>query len=97
MTSPHCDREILIDYLHGELTVRDDAAVLLHLDACAACRALHDEEAALGEILRSAAARDELAFPSMIKAKVWAAVRDEQPSWLDRLRAWGPRIAVPAA
>jgi anti-sigma factor RsiW len=97
MTTPHYDRDTLIDYLHDELSERDDAAVLLHLDACAACRALHDEEAAFGETLRSVALTEELEFPSMIKAKVWAAVRQEQPSWLDRLRAWGPRIAVPVA
>ncbi len=95
--TPHYDRETLIDYLHGALGDGADAAVLVHLDACAACRALHDEEAAFGETLRSVALAEELAFPSMIKARVWEAVRREQPSWLERLRAWGPRIAVPVA
>ncbi|HTD38444.1 MAG TPA: anti-sigma factor [Candidatus Limnocylindrales bacterium] len=93
----HYDRDILIDYLHGELDPGSDAAVLAHLEGCAACSAVHDEEAALGEALRVAARTAELEFPSMVKARVWDAVRREQPSWLDRLRAWGPRLAVPVA
>jgi anti-sigma factor RsiW len=93
----HYDRETLIDYLHGELDPGSDAAVLAHLERCAACSALHDEEAALGESLRAAARAGELEFPSMVKARVWDAVRHEQPSWLERLRGWGPRLAVPLA
>lgn len=93
----HYDRDTLIDYLHGELDPGSDAAVLAHLESCAACSAAHDEEAALGEGLRAAAHAGELEFPSMIKARVWDAVRREQPSWLDRLRPWGPRVAVPVA
>ncbi|HEX3465741.1 MAG TPA: zf-HC2 domain-containing protein [Candidatus Elarobacter sp.] len=96
MTS-HYDRDILIDYLHGELDPASDAAVLAHLEACADCTAMHDEEASLGEALRAAARAEQLEFPSMVKARVWDAVRHEQPSWLDRLRAWGPRLAVPVA
>lgn len=93
----HYDRETLIDYLHGELDPGSDAAVLAHLEACAACSAVHDEEASLGEALRGAARAGELELPSMVKARVWDAVRHAQPSWLDRLRAWGPRVAVPVA
>jgi len=95
--TPHYDRDTLIDYLHGALSDAADAAVLAHLDACDACRALHDEEAAFGETLRSVALAEERELPPMVKARVWDAVRREQPSWLERLRAWGPRIAVPVA
>jgi hypothetical protein len=94
----HYDRETLIDYLHGALTPRADAAVFTHLEACAACNAVYDEEAALGEALRSAARSEELELPALVKARVWDAVRHEQPSWAQRLRtSWGPRIAVPVA
>ncbi len=95
--TPHYDRDILIDYLHGELPDSADAAVLLHLDACSACRAVHDEEASLGEALRSAGLAEELEFPSLIKARVWETVRSRKPSLFERLRSWGPRIAVPVA
>ncbi len=63
-----------------------------------ACSAVYDEEAALGEALRSAARAEELEFPSMIKARVWDALRHEKPSWIQLLRAgWAPRVAVPVA
>jgi anti-sigma factor RsiW len=97
MTTPHYDPEILIDYLHGALEPDADAAVFAHLESCTACEALHADEAAFGETLRTAARAGELEFPSLVKARVWDAIRHEQPSWLDRLRAWGPRLAVPVA
>ena len=94
----HYERESLIDYLHGALTPQADAAVFAHLEACGACNALYDEEASLGELLRSAARSEELELPSLVKARVWDAVRHETPSWAQRLRtSWGPRIAVPVA
>ncbi|HZO94124.1 MAG TPA: zf-HC2 domain-containing protein [Candidatus Baltobacteraceae bacterium] len=94
----HYDRDILIDYVHGELTPEADAAVFEHLEICTACRAAHDEEAALGETLRTLARGAELELPSMVKARVWDAVRRERPSWLERLRAGlAPRFAVPVA
>ena len=94
----HYDRETLIDYLHGALTPQADAAVFAHLESCAGCNALYDEEAALGEALRAAARAEELELPSMVKARVWDAVRHETPSWAQRLRlGWGPRIALPVA
>jgi predicted anti-sigma-YlaC factor YlaD len=94
----HYDRETLIDYLHGALTPQADAAVFAHLASCSGCNALYDEEAALGELLRTAARTAELELPSLVKARVWDAVRHETPSWAQRLRtSWGPRIAVPVA
>jgi len=94
----HYDRETLIDYLHGALTPSADAGVFAHLESCAGCNALYDEEAALGEALRSAARAEELELPSLVKARVWDAVRHEGPSWAQRLRtSWGPRIALPVA
>lgn len=93
----HYNRETLIDYLHRALAEDADGAVLAHLEACAACTAVYEEEAALTEALRGAARTEELEFPSMIKARVWDAVRHQEPTWLERLRAWGPRLAVPVA
>ncbi len=94
----HYDRETLIDYLHGALTPSADAGVFAHLESCTDCNALYDEEAALGEALRSAARAEELELPSLVKARVWDAVRHESPSWTQRLLSgWGPRIALPVA
>jgi anti-sigma factor RsiW len=96
--STHFDRDILIDYLHGALLPAKDAAVFAHLETCDKCRATYEEEAALGEALRTAARASELEFPAMVKARVWDAVRREQPSLWERFRSrWGPAIAVPVA
>src|ERR1700737_812455 len=73
----HYDRDILIDYLHGALEPATDAAVFAHLKGCVACRTLRDEEAAFGDALRAAARKSELEFPSLVKARVWDAVRHE--------------------
>ena len=94
----HYDRETLIDYLHGALTPDADASAFAHLRGCAACNGVYDEEAALGEALRAAARAEELELPSLVKARVWDALRREKPSWTERLRTiWGPRVAVPVA
>ena len=95
--STHYDRDTLTDYLHGALEPGADAAVFAHLEACAACAAVSEEESALTEALRTSARSEELEFSSMIKARVWDAVRHEKPSWAARLRGWGPRVAVPVA
>lgn len=97
MTS-HYDRDTLIDYLHGALDADADARVFAHLETCAECRAARDEEAAIGELLRAAANAEERELPSMVKARVWDAVRRERPSFGQRLlTGWGPRLALPVA
>jgi predicted anti-sigma-YlaC factor YlaD len=96
--TPHYDRETLIDYQHGALDPDADAAVFAHLEQCAACDALHDDEATFGEHLRALARADERDLPAMVKARVWEAVRTERPSWIARLQPrWGPALAVPLA
>ena len=95
--TPHYDRETLIDYVHHELAPAADACVFEHLEACAECRALHEDEASFGESLRSFMQSTELELPSMVRARVFDRVRNERPSFVQRLRAWGPMIAVPVA
>jgi anti-sigma factor RsiW len=94
----HHTSETLEDYLCGELGPERDAIVHAHLEGCADCRGLCDDAAGLRDWLRTAAAAEELPFPSIIKARVWEAVRETQPTWFDRVRAvWRPMFAVPAA
>jgi predicted anti-sigma-YlaC factor YlaD len=94
----HYDREYLIDYLHGALEPQTDALVYAHLEACGACREMRDEEAHIGDSLRAALEFQEREMPAMVRARVWEAVRNEQPSPLQRLlRGWGPRVAIPVA
>ena len=96
----HYNADILNDYLHGALGPERDATIHAHLEACPPCRALYEEVATVRDWLRAAARADEREFPSMIRARVWEAVRNSPPpvSFLDRLRAaWRPMIAVPMA
>lgn len=96
----HYNADTLDDYLHGALGPERDATIHAHLEACADCRALYDEAARVRDWLRAAARAEEREFPSMIKARVWEAVRatPEPASFADRLRAlWRPAVAVPIA
>ncbi|HEY4441444.1 MAG TPA: zf-HC2 domain-containing protein [Candidatus Elarobacter sp.] len=94
----HYDRNILIDYLHGALEPATDAAVFAHLEVCNDCRAARNEETAIADALRAFARETELELPSMVKARVWDAIRHEKPSLLERLRSrWAPALAVPVA
>ena len=96
----HYNADTLDDYLHGALGPERDATIHAHLEGCAPCRTLFDEAATVRDWLRNAARAEEREFPSMIRARVWEAVRNApQPaSFADRLRAlWRPMIAVPVA
>jgi anti-sigma factor RsiW len=96
--TPHYSSDTLIDYLHGALGPSADRAVLAHLEGCADCTRLFNEEATVTEALRAAARAEEREFPSMVKARVWDAVRREQPSVWMRLRSrWTPAFVVPVA
>jgi predicted anti-sigma-YlaC factor YlaD len=96
----HYNADTLDDYIHRALGPERDAAIHAHLEACVECRALYDELAEVRDWVRKAARAEELEFPSIVKARVWERVREQQlqPSFAERLRAlWRPMIAVPIA
>ncbi len=94
----HATNEQLIDYIHGQLTPDEDVRMHAHLAACSACQGEYEAEASLSEMLRSQAGLEELELPSMVKANIWAAVRELQPTPMDRLRAFlRPVYALPVA
>jgi predicted anti-sigma-YlaC factor YlaD len=96
--TPHYSSDILSDYVHGAVSAALDRAIFVHLESCDACRSVRDEEASLGEVLRAAALLDERELPSMVRARVWDAVRRERPTLLGRLRSrWATALAVPVA
>ncbi|MDQ6932778.1 MAG: zf-HC2 domain-containing protein [Candidatus Eremiobacteraeota bacterium] len=94
----HATNEQLIDYIHSQLTPDQDARMHAHLADCSRCRDEYEVEAQLSEMLRNQAALEELELPSMVKANIWAAVREALPSPMDRLRTFlRPVYAVPVA
>ena len=75
----HYDADTLDDYLHGALGPERDAAIHAHLETCAECRAIYDECASGARLdPRRRAQAEEREFPSMIKARVWEAVRNDR-------------------
>jgi predicted anti-sigma-YlaC factor YlaD len=94
----HFTDDDLIDYLHREVADEVDARIHAHLAHCSDCSARYDNEAAVGELLRASALAEERAFPPMIRANVWAAIRAARPTPLERIRAFiSPVVAVPLA
>jgi len=94
----HLSTDLLIDFVHGELSPGDDARAHAHLAGCAACRDAYELEATLGEALRSAARADEREMPSLVAAAVWERVRAARPGPAARLRALlRPAFALPVA
>jgi hypothetical protein len=96
--TPHLQTQTLTDYVHGALSPAQDALAYAHVRECTDCRAELELERSLTDLLRTGAAREELEFPSLIKAAVWQTIRDAKPSPLARLTAYlRPAIAVPVA
>ena len=96
----HYNADILDDYLHDAFGPERDATIHAHLEACAPCRALYDEAASVRDWLRTAARAEEREFPSIVKARVWEAVRTVPApmSFAERLRALlRPMVALPVA
>ncbi len=94
----HYSDDDLIDYLHGELTDAVDVRVHAHLLECSDCRTRYDAEARLTELLQASPLAAERELPALIRAQVWAAIREAEPTLLDRIRVFvRPVVAVPLA
>ncbi len=89
----------LVDYVHGELSAREDAAIHAHVAACANCAEAHDMEVRLGELLRRHAREEERELPPGLTTAIYARASSERvtPWWSWQRLATTPRqlIAVP--
>jgi anti-sigma factor RsiW len=101
MNQQHPSTDQLVDYAHGELSAREDAAVHAHLAVCAGCAEAHDAEARLVELLRRHARAEERELPPGLATAIFArAASDSAPSpwsWERLLAALRPAVAVPVA
>jgi hypothetical protein len=92
----HLSPEVLIDYIHGELTPEADAGVHVHLAGCPTCRERYDAEVRVGEALRATARAQEVEFPSIVAARTWERVRALRPGPFASLAILlRPVVAVP--
>lgn len=94
----HLSNEQLLDYLHKALEPEQDARLHAHLDECSRCHADYAAEIGISELLRNQAAVEERELPPMLKASIWQAIRDDQPTPLQVFRGWlRPAYAIPVA
>lgn len=99
MNQPHPNVEQIVDYLHGELSPAEDAALRAHLAACGYCEELRAQEAALTDALRAHARAAERELPLSLVASIRArAARERSPSLGERIAAaFRPIVLFPAA
>ena len=96
MNESHPTIEQLVDYLHGELTPTDDAAIHAHLAECSSCAELRAEEARLTEILRAHAGAEERELPPSVVAGVRVAIA-QRPAWQPLRAVLRPAFLLPIA
>jgi anti-sigma factor RsiW len=99
MNETHPSIEQIVDYLHGELPVAEDAAMHAHLTGCRSCDERRTEELALTERLRANARAQERDLPPSVVAKIRDAIEERcTSSLLERLRGGlRPIFILPAA
>lgn len=98
MNQTHPTPEEIVDYLHGELSPADDAAVAAHIAGCTECTEIRDNEVSLTELLVAHAKAEERELPPSVVAKIWEGVAPRRTSVWERLSAaFRPAVAVPVA
>jgi anti-sigma factor RsiW len=99
MNETHPSIDHIVDYLHGELSAAEDAAIHAHLAGCSSCEELRAEEVAITETLRAHARAGERELPVGLAARIRAAAEGPPPASLwERLRAGlRPALILPAA
>ncbi|MGC1379921.1 MAG: zf-HC2 domain-containing protein [Candidatus Baltobacteraceae bacterium] len=100
MNETHPTLEQIVDYLHGELTAGDDAAVHAHLAGCPSCSQTHQAEVSLTDVLRAHAGAQERELPASVIAGIREAIERKPTvvSILTRLsEGFRPIVLLPAA
>lgn len=99
MTHGHPTIDRLVDYAHGELPPREDAAIHAHLRECPQCADAYADELSLKEALREHARAQERELPPGLSTAIFANARSSsQVAWHLRMRGWWrPLAALPVA
>lgn len=98
MNETHPSLERIVDYLHGELSPAEDAAIHAHLAACPECEGKRSEELAITEALRDYASATERDLPPGLATQIRnSAVQTRPGTWQRFFQGLRPMIMVPAA
>jgi anti-sigma factor RsiW len=88
MNETHPSIEQIVDYLHGELSPAQDAAIHAHLAACSDCDERRAQEVAITETLRAHARGAERELPAAVVTGIRRKIeRTGSPSLGERVRA----------
>jgi len=97
MNETHPSIEQIVEYLHRELSVSEDAAVHAHLATCPQCERRRDEELALTQALRAHVRAQERELPQGVTAGIRHAVQRPTSFAETFLRGLSrPVVAIPA-
>jgi anti-sigma factor RsiW len=98
MNETHPSLERIVDYLHGELSPAEDAAMYAHLAACPECDGARSEELAISEALRAYAIATERELPPGLATQILSTAATKQPGTLQRFfEGLRPIVLVPVA
>jgi anti-sigma factor RsiW len=99
MKEMHPTMDQIVDYLHGELSAAEDAAMHAHLTGCRDCDERRAQEVAITEALRAHVHARERELPPHLVADVLTRVtRNRPPSLWEQLRAGlRPLLVLPVA
>jgi anti-sigma factor RsiW len=79
MNETHPSIEQIVDYLHGELTAPEDAALHAHLAGCRPCDELRAQEVALTELLRAQLQAEERELPGRVVTRIHDGIKRRRP------------------
>jgi anti-sigma factor RsiW len=98
MNEMHPSIEQIVDYLRGELTPAQDAAVYAHIGGCRSCDDRRAEELAITEAVRANARASERDLPPALVTRIRdAAAQTREPLWEPVRALFRPMVLVPAA
>lgn len=98
MNEMHPTLDELVDYMHGELSTEDDAAIHAHLVECPSCAQKRDTEASLTDLLRAHADAEERELPPSVIAGIRSAIaRPPRTAWSPLQMFGRPAAALAAA
>lgn len=98
MNETHPSIERIVDYLHGELSPAEDAAIYAHFATCPECEGKRAEEVAITDALRAYARSTEREMPPGLATRIRTTAVDRKPAaWQRLLLGFRPAMLVPVA